>query len=126
MVEVIHTALWVSDMDRAIAYYTEGMGLRKDREFTVRGDERNVFLVGDDGGAELQLKHSGDHAVEASRAGFDHFAIGVEDTDAMADRLEAHGGEITRGPLDSEAAGRRIAFVADPDGHLVELYGPQA
>ena len=123
MVDVIHTALWVSDVTRSRTFYVDGLGLSETRDFLVRGDEENVFLAGE-GETELQLKYAPDHEVEAGRAGFDHFAVEVDDTDAMADRLEEFGGEVTRGPLDSEAAQARIAFVADPDGHLVELIQP--
>lgn len=120
MVDVIHTALWVDDLDRSLAFYEEGLGLERSREFVLREDERNVFLAGESG-TELQLKAAPDHTVTASRAGFDHVAVDVADTDATAERLEGFGGAIERGPVDSEAAAGRIAFVADPDGHIVEL-----
>lgn len=123
MVDVIHHALWVSDMDRAREFYVDGMGLSETRAFTIRGDEENVFFAGE-GDAELQLKYAPDHEVRASRDGFDHWAVEVEDTDAMAERLAEHGGTVERGPLDSEAAQGRIAFVSDPDGHFVELIQP--
>ena len=125
MVDVIHTALWVADMDRSLRFYADGLGLARTREFVVREDEENVFLAGE-GETELQLKYAPGHDVTASRAGFDHFAVEVADTDSMADRLADHGGEVVRGPLDSEAARARIAFVADPDGYLVELIEPWA
>ena len=123
MVDVIHTAVWVSDLERSLAFYRDGLGLERTRSFVVREDEENVFLAGE-GEAELQLKHAPDKEVTAGRDGFDHFAVEVGDTDAMAERLTEFGGEVVRGPLDSTAADSRIAFVADPDGHLVELIQP--
>lgn len=125
MVDVIHTALWVADLDRSLSFYADGLGLQRTRAFVVRGDEENVFLAGE-GETELQLKSAPGREVSADRAGFDHFAVEVEDTDAMAERLSAYGGAVVRGPLDSEAAEARIAFVADPDGHAVELIEPWA
>lgn len=120
MVDVIHTAVWVSDLERSLSFYRDGLGLERTRSFVVRGDEENHFLAGD-GATELQLKFAPGREVTASRAGFDHVAVAVDDADAMAERLEAYGGEVARGPLDSTAADSRIAFVEDPDGHYVEL-----
>lgn len=123
MVDVVHTAIWVSDLDRALAFYVDGLGLARTREFVLDEDEENVFLAGEDG-TELQLKSAPGRAVSAERAGFDHVAVEVDDADATAARLAEFGGEVVRGPLDSDAAAARIAFVADPDGHHVELIEP--
>lgn len=43
------------------------------------------------------------------------FYIGVDDVDATAAKIEAHGGTIHIGPFDLEGVGR-MAYVADPQG----------
>ncbi|MEX2212385.1 MAG: VOC family protein [Gaiellaceae bacterium] len=51
----------------------------------------------------------------------DHFAIGVDDVDAAAEQLRAHGVDL-KGPEDYDWG--RSAYFEDPDGRLVELHRP--
>ena len=120
MADLLHVSLWVADLERALAFYRDGLGFSVAREYVRRGDEDNVYL--DDGtGRELQLKHAPGRAVTAGREGFDHLAVEVEDVDATVGRLGDLGGTLQRGPNEATADGFRYAFVADPDGHRVEL-----
>lgn len=41
--DVIHTALWVSDIDETVDFYVDGLGLAHNWEFTSDG-VRNVYL----------------------------------------------------------------------------------
>jgi len=50
--------------------------------------------------------------------------ISVEDVDDEARRLQALGVELVGPPADHEPWGMRTAYVRDPEGNLVELYGP--
>jgi lactoylglutathione lyase len=118
--DVIHSALWVADVEETLAFYVDGLGLEKTWEFEGGDGTRNVYIAGESD-TEIQFKHHPDRE-PPSPSGFDHVAVSVEDTDAELERLvEETGCPVRRGPLTAEAANARVAFVEDPDGYGVEL-----
>jgi lactoylglutathione lyase len=118
--DVIHTCIWVSDLDEATEFFTEDLGLEVNRTGTTDGME-NVWLGGEHG--ELQLRYADDHDFERSgRQVVDHVAVSVDDVDAEVERLvEETGCEVFSEPHDSENSPVRIAFVEGVDGYAVEL-----
>jgi lactoylglutathione lyase len=120
--DVAHVALWVSDLDRAVEFYT-GLGLERQWSFTLDGVE-NVY-VGDEHG-ELQLRHDPDRTtpIAPNRADVDHVALTVEDTDAMVERATDLGAAVVSGPAEIEPADASVAFVEDPDGYTLEFVEP--
>jgi lactoylglutathione lyase len=123
MVEnVIHTSLWVADMDRTESFYVDALGLSRTREHsgsTYQEDVRNVFLAGPDG-TELQFKSAPGREPEAP-AGFDHVAVSTTDIDAEFERIVSETGCPVILEPTTIGTGERIAFVEDPDGYAVEL-----
>jgi lactoylglutathione lyase len=124
--EVIHTALVVSDMDKALTFYVDVLGLKHHWEFED-GSERNVYVGGSDG-ATLQLsaspvKEPPDVDVASLDIGSEHVAILVDDLDAVLERATEAGSPLVVEPteLELDSGHSRIAFLADPDGHAVEL-----
>ena len=124
--DVIHAAIWVSDIERTLEFYVGALGLEKTNEFVGGDGVRNVYVAGD-GAAEIQFKHTPDHDLgAASTARFDHLALEVDDVDAAVERLlDETDTDLRRGPLDSTGAGARVAFITDPDDHVVELVEPR-
>jgi glyoxylase I family protein len=53
--------------------------------------------------------------------GYGHVAFDVTDLDAAYDRAVARGARPVMPPCPSPEPGVRMAFVADPEGNLVEL-----
>ena len=53
--------------------------------------------------------------------GFGHVAFDVPDVDAAYDALVAAGASDRMSPRPSPEPGVRMAYVADPEGNLVEL-----
>ena len=85
------------------------------------GETRNVYVAAGNG-FELQLSDTdGEESFDAGTA-WDHFAVKVDDVDAAFEDIENHG--VVQAPTDNEAAGSRVAFIQDPDGHVVELIEP--
>ena len=118
--DVIHSAIQVSDLETSVQFYEEAMNLHVTREFESGDGAKNIFLAGE-GEYELQLKYHPEKAVPEP-AGFDHTAIEVEDIDAELERLQNEFDcEVYRGPIDSEVAHARVAFIKDPDGYGIEL-----
>ncbi len=118
--DVIHTAIWVSDLDNAREFFVDGLGLEENWSFTLDGIT-NVYVGGENG--EIQLRYSDDHdEPNPDRETIDHIAVSVDDVDAETTRMvEETGCEVVDGPLTVEAAGARVSFIEGPDGYVVEL-----
>lgn len=118
--DVLHSAIWVSDIDQTLSFYVDALGLEKTREFESGDGATNVYVAGESD-IEIQFKHDSEKPAPKP-SGFDHTAITVDDTDAEVERLvEETGCTVRRGPLTSESANARVAFIEDPDGYGVEL-----
>jgi lactoylglutathione lyase len=118
--DVLHTAIWVSDLETTTAFYCDGIGLNYSRDFTSDG-VRNYFVAGESD-AEIQFKHDPEREGTVAPDGIDHLAVGVEDVAATYDHLvEERGSESVTEPTVLETTGSTIAFVTDPDGYTVEL-----
>ncbi|MFB6297220.1 MAG: VOC family protein [Salinirussus sp.] len=119
--DVIHTAIWVSDLEEARAFFVDALGLDETWSFTLDGVE-NVYVGGDDG--EIQLRYS-DGTATPDPQGIDHVAVSVDDVAAETDRMVAETGcAVLEGPTRIDAAGARVAFIEGPDGYVVELVEP--
>ena len=115
-----HVVLRVADMDRAIAFYEEVLGLHVERRLESIG---LVQLRA--GTAMIDLVPRTED--EDDGRNMDHFAIRIErmDVEAVQAHLKRHGidpGEVRR-RYGAEGYGSSI-YVTDPDGNTVELKGP--
>ncbi|HJR25321.1 MAG TPA: VOC family protein [Acidimicrobiales bacterium] len=110
---VHHVSINVSDVDEAVRFYTDVLGL------TVRQDRPDFGIGGawlDAGGQQLHLIES---PVPPGLG--QHFALRVDDLDAAISELRARDLEVS----DASPVGTgRQAFVSDPSGNLVELHQP--
>ena len=120
--EVVHTALWVSDLEATAAFYEDVLGLEYRQEFVLDGVLN--YYVGTEDGAELQFKYDEDADGEVDPSGIDHVAVTVDDTDATFERVvDAADPVVVMEPTTVDVADRRVAFVEDPDGYVVEFVG---
>lgn len=118
--EILHTAIWVSDLEDTKRFYEEGLGLDHSRDFRTDG-VHNYFVTGT-GQGEIQFKYDPTDDETVSPHGIDHLAVGVENTRSMFDRLTSEfGSTVKKEPVKLETTGSIIAFVTDPDGYTVEL-----
>jgi lactoylglutathione lyase len=119
-----HVGLPVSDLDVSIAWYREALGLTRESKTGV--PEGVAFMVAPTG-ERLELlaldpeNSAWDDPISALRAGVGHTAWTVDDIDAAHERAVEAGGRSVWTPRDTYEAGLRAAFIADPDGNLVEL-----
>lgn len=121
---ILHTMLRVQDLDRALAFYTDVLGMKLLRKKDYPGGEFTNAFVGygpEDETAVLELTHNWDGRAYDLGTGFGHVAVGVADIHATCERIRAAGGEITREPGPMKHGTTVIAFVKDPDGYKVEL-----
>jgi catechol 2,3-dioxygenase-like lactoylglutathione lyase family enzyme len=115
-----HVVLRVADMDRAIAFYEQVLGLHIERRLPEIG---LVQLRA--GTAMIDLVPRTEDEDEGRN--MDHFAVRIAEMDvpAIAAHLKRHGidpGEVRR-RYGAEGYGSSI-YITDPDGNTVELKGP--
>ena len=141
-----HGGISVSDMDRSLEFYRDGLGLEV--EFDRIGDApylrevlalefreiRFVYLriPGLERSFVELLEYRGIETLPAAARpcdpGSGHLCLYVEDVAAVHARMTARGYgsrsastvDITTGPN----AGARSVYLIDPDGYLVELFQP--
>ncbi len=120
----LHTMLRVGNLQRAIDFYTQVMGMRLLRT-TDRPDQKySLAFVGygsNPDQAEIELTYN--YGVDAYEMGtaYGHIALGVPDIYATCEKIRAGGGNITREPGPVKGGDTVIAFVTDPDGYKIEL-----
>jgi lactoylglutathione lyase len=121
---LLHTMLRVTDLQRAIDFYTRVLGMALLRTTERPEQKYSLAFVGFGSNpehAEIELTYNhGVHQYEMGTA-FGHLALGVSDVYATCERIRAQGGQITREPGPVAGGTRVIAFVVDPDGYKIEL-----
>ncbi len=121
---ILHTMLRVGDLDRALNFYIEVLGMRELRRKDYPGGRfTNVFVgYGDEASAAvLELTHNWDTQTYDLGSGYGHIAIEVDDAYQACEEVKKRGGKVAReaGPMKHGAT--VIAFVEDPDGYKIEL-----
>ena len=125
---MLHTMLRVGNLQRAIDFYTQVLGMDLLRT-TLRPEQQYdlafVGYGGNPGQAELELTYN--YGIDRYDLGtaYGHIAIGVADVvgtcAALRDKAAALGGAVTREPGPVKGGTTMIAFVTDPDGYKIEL-----
>jgi catechol 2,3-dioxygenase-like lactoylglutathione lyase family enzyme len=139
---VWHTGFVVKDIQRAIEFYRDGMGLHLVDLRDVQG-EGISHLVGYKNARLLEaffsLKPNGtmddvqvilieyasprtdkQMSSERNHTGAAHLAFYVDDVDAAYQRLLAHGAKKLNPPVDVRP-GHKVVYLQDPDGNWLEL-----
>jgi catechol 2,3-dioxygenase-like lactoylglutathione lyase family enzyme len=129
-----HVGVTVSDLDRAIEFYTDVLGLSVQARFEVAGE---AFETGVDiAGASAQFAHldgnsvrielveyepAGDDEVapQLNDSGATHLGFRVADLDIFYQALPSTV-ETLSSPQTTET-GTRILFVRDPEQNLIEI-----
>lgn len=132
-VEFLHAMVRVGDLDAAVRFFGEGLGLKEIRRNDYpQGRYTLAFLASPDdmarGGFDgserplpaglpmVELTHNWDEREYAGGRNFGHLAYRVSDIYAACARFAAMGVTINRPPRDG-----RMAFVRSPDGISIEL-----
>lgn len=144
-----HVGIMVGDMDKAVEFYTEALGLEivMDKSDVVEEEEtaigrmciavfgdgfkgfRIAHLVTEDGvGFELfeMEQRESRHPVDFSRIGIFHFCLETDDFDGVIARVDQYGGkarmDIMRYHPEDEDKPYKMVYLEDPFGNLFELY----
>jgi len=121
---ILHTMLRVGNLDRALAFYTEVLGMRLLRRKDYPEGRFTLAFVGygaESDAAVLELTHNWDTTSYELGGGFGHVAVEVDDAQAACERVGRLGGKVTRPAGPMKHGTTVIAFVEDPDGYKIEF-----
>jgi lactoylglutathione lyase len=137
-----HAGLAVADLGACAAWFCDVFGLVPELTLTVDAIDLSIeMLIHPVFGYRLELLHRpgtgaagadadpgngpggkpANPAEAALRAGYGHVAFDVTNLDGAYDRAVARGARPVMPPCPSPEPGVRMAFVADPEGNLIEL-----
>ncbi|ARD23478.1 MULTISPECIES: VOC family protein [Shewanella] len=144
-----HVGIMVSDMDKAIEFYTKALGLKvvmgksaviEEKETAIGAMCIAVFgegfkgfniahLVTTDGvGFELfEMKDREErHHVDFSKIGLFHYSLETDDFEGVIERVRQYGGktrmETMRYHPEDDSKPYKMVYLEDPFGTLFELY----
>ncbi len=121
----LHTMIRVADIDAALAFFGDGLGLEEMRRVeNEKGRFTLIFLAAPHDGESaaavkaplLELTYNWDAEEYRGGRNFGHLAYEVDDIYATCRHLMEKGVTINRPPRDGH-----MAFVKSPDGISVEL-----
>jgi catechol 2,3-dioxygenase-like lactoylglutathione lyase family enzyme len=129
-----HVGVTVTDLDAAVEFYRDVLGLDCTDRFTVSGrafaeavdvdGATGRFAHFDASGARVELVEYDPDADPASETdlnqpGAKHLGLAVDDVDAVYEALDPEVTTLSE-PRTTES-GTRLCFLRDPEGNLVEL-----
>ncbi|MEP6755170.1 MAG: VOC family protein [Chthonomonadales bacterium] len=122
---ISEVALWVEDLDRAVEFYTQKLGLEVadidpgKNAFLKAGDALVVLFNRETPGTALANEYLA--RVGSPQGEVYHIALKTDKDalDGLASKL-CDLGETVKGPVEF-ATGRRSYFLNDPDKHYIEL-----
>ena len=123
---LLHTMLRTGDLDRAIAFYTDILGMKLLRRQDYPEGKFTLAFIGFGSEAEhsvIELTYNWGVSEYQIGNAYGHIAIEVDDVYAACAAIKAKGGRIVRDAGPMNAGTTIIAFVADPDGYMIELIG---
>lgn len=121
---ILHTMLRVGNLDRALSFYTEVLGMRELRRADYPDGRFTLAFVGygdESESAVLELTHNWDTESYDIGTAYGHIAIEVDDAYKACEEIRGRGGSVVREAGPMKHGTTVIAFVQDPDGYKVEL-----
>ena len=115
-----HTGIKTTNIEKSIHFYCDILGFRKLEEVVIMN--KNYIFVGNDTvKIEIEEAKSSDTPADMrERAGLYHLCFTVEDIEKTAADLNEKKVKFLL-PVSQFIPGRKIAFIEDPDGVLIQL-----
>jgi len=119
IVGLSHACFVVSDLDRALRFYGDALGLKLAFELKVpeAGLEGVYLHVG--GRTFIEL-FKGEPAPSQPNASYKHICLEVDDMESTVAALREKGADVSEVKLGQD--GSYQAWLTDPDGNRVELH----
>lgn len=133
-----HMSVNVADYDAALEWYRDKLGFEVAVEWRVEAlggkqlayldlGETRIEIVAADNEASRQAPPE-DFSEHFNRVGYGHLAFAVNNVDRVLDELRERGvPTFVRGetyPLDGTPFERRVGFIMDPEGNVIEFAEP--
>jgi catechol 2,3-dioxygenase-like lactoylglutathione lyase family enzyme len=112
---VYETVVYADDLEAALAFYRDVLGLRQVDDGAFRLDGGGMLLLFDPALSSQPGRPVPSHGA----VGPGHVAFSVESLDGWPERFAAHGVDIER--VKEWTRGGRSMYVRDPAGNSVEL-----
>ncbi|MEM6521179.1 MAG: VOC family protein [Cyanobacteria bacterium P01_C01_bin.70] len=125
-----HVMIATADYDGTLTWYQDTLGFRIKHEWTVPEFpdlqlaylEKNGFIVEVVASPNTEIPAAPENfADRLQQPGIGHFAFLVDDVDMTTDALETKGVEIVVPPTSFPDSGRRLSFIQDNNGYLIEF-----
>ena len=136
MLNIRHTGIVVTDMQKSIDFYESlGFEIKKDMIesgpyidslLSIDGGEVNTVKMSLRDGGMVELLHFKNHQEEPTpgsltNIGCTHFAMTVDNLEETYNNLVMSGVEFVSEPRFSPDGFARVVFCKDPDGTFIEL-----
>jgi lactoylglutathione lyase len=117
-----HVAFRVADVERAVKWYADAFGARKVYHGEPQPGRQELMFLEFAPGQHIEIFTNGTERIPTPghAIGYQHFCLVVDDIDAAIRHLAAMNVHPER-PVREGRSHYRIAFVADPDGNVIEL-----
>lgn len=114
-----HACFTVTDLDRALNFYADGLGLTPAFDYKDENGKRyGIYLhLGARNFIEL---FTGELSAPAQGQSFRHICLEVDDIQSTVKALRAKGIETTEPKLGKDHSWQ--AWITDPDGNRIELH----
>ncbi|HZV54907.1 MAG TPA: lactoylglutathione lyase [Rhodocyclaceae bacterium] len=123
---LLHTMLRTGDLDRAIAFYSDVLGMKLLRRKDYPEGKFTLAFIGygdEASNSVIELTYNWGVSQYELGTAYGHIAIEVDDVYAACAAAKAKGARIVREAGPMNAGTTVIAFIADPDGYFIELIG---
>ena len=110
-------ALVTDDVEGAVNFYTQTLGLEVMERFPNEDDDDYVFLKAGDIILELMPQKTTQAA-----PGFHHISFKVDSVDDSAQELKVKGVQLEEEPSDAGDTGIRLSFLRGPNEVLLQLF----
>lgn len=130
--KVHHVAVRVPNFERALTWYVEKLDFHVLRQWTYADMQLAFIAPAEDSEFVIEILGGGnpppipkptysDLGDSVRLAGFHHFCINVLDLEAAFAELRRRDVTVVAEPFELPVINRRIAFIADPFGNIIEL-----
>ncbi|MEH7401361.1 VOC family protein [Gottfriedia acidiceleris] len=121
MLKMRYLILYVSNLEKSLTFYTESLGLpiRGNHGTYVELDTDNTVLAMIERGNVQELTGLSYKSTEASSQTFE-IGFVTDDVHSTIEDLRTKGVNIIKEPI-TKPWGQTVAYVADPDGHFIEI-----
>lgn len=123
---LIYFGIRVRNLQRSLKFYTKVLSMKQVHKGTMGHGGIFVHLKKPGSAQRLELNYypRGNRFYEKYRPGteMDHIGFWAEDVDRTYAKLISRGAKTAVAPFSNN--GERLAYVKDPDGIWIELFGP--